>query len=154
MGWSCRVYYLCLRILWFIYRYPVDTDSRYSETLALIYQTAWRHYTNACYILEFCGFRIDSRHSFQRRDAFTQGRKVTSLKNGVGFLFEVLFWTCFCLCCAIIRKIIHEQHGLWFMGSYLITSQYLSELRILNTWSVYKRLPATNLYVHWATFNS
>jgi hypothetical protein len=27
-GWSCRVHNLCMRILWFIFLYPVDTESR------------------------------------------------------------------------------------------------------------------------------
>lgn len=126
----------------------------YSETSALFYQIKRRHYPNAWCILEFWGFRIDCRHSFQRLDPFTQGRKVISLKKGVTFLFELLFRICFCLYSAIIREIIHVQHGLWLTGSYLSTSQYLSELRILNSLNVCKRLPATNLSVHWANFNS
>ena len=49
----------------------------------------------------------------------THNVKLIYLKNGVPILFEVLFRTCFCLHPSIIREIIHVQHGLWLMGSYL-----------------------------------
>jgi len=45
MGWSCRVHYLYMRILWFIYLYPVDTESRILRNI----DTYLRDYTASLY---------------------------------------------------------------------------------------------------------